>query len=295
LLSWLVKPAVWLLSSSANLLLRPFGDTTTFTETRHSIEELQQLVGEAAKAGTIHPDAGEIASRAMDMPELRVSDLMVPRQEVVMLEMNMSIQALQPILRDHVHSRMPVYEDRIDNVVGYVTVKDLLGAALGHQPITLSAVLRPPYFIPESKRAVDLLKEMRQRRLKFAIVVEEQGGVAGVVTLEDLVEELVGDIFSEHSRHVPQLIEKEAGGSVIVSGAAPIREINRSFAVDLPENGDWSTVAGLAMALAGRVPSVGDVLPLGNGVTLEMMDVSPRRVCAVRIRPAAGAPPAQTD
>lgn len=286
-LSWLTRPIVWLLSSSANLLLRPFGDATTFTETRYSVEELQQLVGEATKAGTIHPDAGAIASRAMDMPELRIRDVMVPRQDIVMLDIDAPPEALARILRDHVHSRMPVYEDRIDNVVGYVTVKDLLGAALEQQPIELSALVRPPNFVPESMRAVDLLKDMRQRSLKFAIVVDEQGGVAGVVALEDLVEELVGDIFSEHSRHVPQLLEKEPGGSVVVSGATPIRELNRRLGVDLPEDGDWKTVGGLAMALAGRVPSAGEVLPLENGVSLEMMDVSPRRVCAVRIRPAA--------
>jgi putative hemolysin len=285
-LSWLTRPIIWLLSSSANLLLRPFGDATTFSETRYSVEELQQIVGEATKAGTIHPEAGEIASRAMDMPELRVWDVMVPRQEVIMLDINTPPEALPPVLRDHVHSRMPVYKDNIDNVVGYVTVKDLLGAALEQQPIELSAVVRPPNFIPESMRVVDLLKDMRQRRLKFAIVVDEQGGVAGVVALEDLVEELVGDIFSEHSRHVPQLLEKESGGSVVVSGTTPIRELNRSLGVDLPEDGDWNTVGGLAMALAGRVPSAGEVLSLENGASLEMIDVSPRRVCAVRIRPA---------
>jgi putative hemolysin len=288
-LSWLTRPIVWLLSSSANLLLRPFGDATTFTEARYSVEELQQIVGDATKAGTIHPEAGEIASRAMDMPELRVWDVMVPRQEVVMLDLETPPEALPPVLRDHVHSRMPVYKDSIDNIVGYVTVKDLLGAALEQQPVELSAVVRAPYFIPESMRAVDLLKAMRLRRTKFAIVVDEQGGVAGVVTLEDLVEELVGDIFSEHSRHVPQLLEQEPGGSIVVSGTTPIREVNRSFSVDLPEDGDWNTVGGLAMALAGRVPSAGEVLPLENGVSLEMIDVSPRRVCAVRIRPA---PPA---
>ncbi len=284
-LSWVAKPIVWLLSSSANLLLKPFGDTTTFTETRHSAEELQQIVEEATKAGTIHPEAGEIVARALELPELRVSDVMVPRQQVIMIPKSASPEDLQPILGDHTHSRLPVYEDRIDNVVGYVSIKDLLRAALEQKPIVLSELIRPPYFVPASKKAVELLKDMRQRRMKLAIVVDEQGGISGIITLEDLVEELVGDIFSEHSQHVPQLIKKETGGSAVVSGATPIREVNRSLGVDLPEQGDWTTVAGLSLALAGRVPSMGEVLPLENGVTLEIVDVSPRRVRAVRIRP----------
>ncbi|MEO8185200.1 MAG: hemolysin family protein [Deltaproteobacteria bacterium] len=286
-LSWLARPIVWLLSSSANLMLGPFGDSTNFTETRHSVEELQQIVEEATKAGTIHPEAGEIASRALEMPALRVSDVMVPRQQVIMIPKHASSGDLRPIFREHSHSRMPVYDGHIDNVVGYVSVKDLLTAAVEQRPIVLAAVIRPPYFVPESKQAVELLKEMRQRRMKFAIVVEEQGGIAGIVTLEDLVEELVGDIFSEHSQHVPELIKSEPGGSVIVSGAMPVREVNRALGFDLPEDGDWSTVAGLSMARAGRVPSMGEVFPLESGFVLEMVDVSPRRVRAVRIRPPA--------
>jgi putative hemolysin len=284
-LSWLAKPVVWLLSSSANLLLKPFDDKTTFTETRHSADELQTIVEEAAKAGTIHPDAGEIAARALELPELRVSDVMVQRQEVVMIPKSASTDELSKILREHAHSRMPVYEDRIDNVIGYVNTKDLLLMALAQKQIVLAEVIRPPYFVPESKQAVELLKDMRHRRLPFAIVVDEQGGISGIVTVEDLVEELVGDIFSEHSQQVAQSIRKESGGSAVVNGATPIREINRTLGVELPEDGDWTTIAGLSLAIAGRVPSVGEILQVPNGITLEMLDVSPRRVRAVRVRP----------
>jgi magnesium and cobalt exporter, CNNM family len=286
-LSWIARPLVWIFSASANVLLRPFGDTTNFTETRHSAEELQTIVEEAAKAGTIHPEAGEIAARALELPELRVSDVMVPRQTVIMIPQNAPPEELRRILREHKHSRLPIYEGHIDNVVGYVSTKDLLAVALEEKPIVLSEIVRKPFFVPESKQAVELLKEMRARRLPFAIVVDEQGGISGIVTLEDLVEELVGDIFSEHSRQVTQQIKKETGGSAIVSGATPIREINRRLGVELPEDGDWTTVAGLSLALAGRVPTMGEVLQVPNGVTLEMIDVSPRRVRAVRVRPKA--------
>jgi putative hemolysin len=284
-LSWLARPIVWLLSSSANVLLRPFGDSTNFTEARHSAEELQQIMEEATRAGTIHPEAGEIAARALELPELKVADVMVPRQDVVLLPHDASREQLLRVAKDHPFNRIPIYEDRIDNVIGYISMKDLLPRALEQTPVAVADIMRAPYFVPDSKQAVELLEEMRHRRQPFAIVVDEQGGLAGIVTFEDLVEELVGDIFSEHAKKAPPLIRKEQGGSAIVSGATPIREINRALGVELPEQGDYTTVAGLSLSLAGRVPSVGDVLPLPNGVTLEMLDVSPRRVRAVRVRP----------
>lgn len=289
-LSWLARPVVWLLSASANLLLKPFGDSTTFTESRHSSDELQQIVEDATRAGTIHPEAGEIVSRALTLPELKVADVMVPRQEVIMLPHDASREQLLRVAKEHPYNRIPIYADRVDNVIGYVSMKDLLPRALAGAPIALLEIMRPPFFVPESKQAVELLEEVRQRRQPFAVVVDEQGGVSGIVTFEDLVEELVGDIFSEHTKKIPRLIEKEPGGSALVSGATPIREINRSLGLELPEEGDYTTVAGLSLALAGKVPSVGDVLPLPNGVTLEMVDVSPRRVRAVRVRPAPADP-----
>lgn len=286
-LSWLARPIVWLLSSSANLVLKPFGDTTTFTETRHSAEELQRLVEEAAKAGTIPPDTGEIVIRALELPELRAADVMVPRQDVIMLPHDASPEQLLRVAKEHPYNRLPVYEDRFDNVVGYVSMKDLLPRALEGTPLAIRQIMRPAFFVPESKRAVELLQDMRDRRLPFAVVVDEQGGLAGIVTFEDLVEEIVGDIFSEHTRKVPQLIMKERGGTAVVSGATPIREINRALGVELPEEGDYTTVAGLSLALAGKVPNNGEVLSLPNGITLEMVDVSPRRVRSVRVRPPA--------
>jgi putative hemolysin len=171
-------------------------------------------------------------------------------------------------------------------------MKDLLPIALQGHELKIAELMRPPFFVPESKQAVELLKEMRQRHQPFAVVVDEQGGVSGIVTFEDLVEELVGEIFSEHTQKVPQLITAENGGTAIVNGATPIREINRALGVELPEEGDYTTVAGLSLALAGKVPSMGDVLSLPNGVTLEMVDVSPRRVRSVRVRPA---PPAGVE
>lgn len=287
-LSWLARPVVWLLSSSANLLLKPLGDQTTFTETRHSAEELQQLVEEATKAGTIKPEAGEIVSRALDLGALTTGEVMVPRQQVVSISKDATLEELTKVLLEHGYSRMPVYEERIDNVVGYVNVKDFLAQALKQKPLVLQDVLRTPFFVPESKGAVELLEEMRRKRMPFAIVLDEQGGTAGIITIEDLVEELVGDIFSEHARpQGPLALKVEKDGAVLVNGMTPIRDVNRELDVGLSEDGAWTTIGGLCLELAGRVPSTGDILHAPNGVTLEVVEASPRRVRVVRIRRAA--------
>lgn len=291
-LSWAARPLVRLLTASSNLLLRPFGDRTTFTETRHSLEELQHLVEEAAKTGTVHPDAGEIASRALDLADLTAEDVMVPRQDVVMLPRHAPSDDVHRVLLEQTHSRIPVYEDRIDNVVGYISVKDVLTMAWEQKLFVLEDLLRPPFFVPDSKLAIDLMQEMRRRRVMMAFVVDEQGGMEGIVTMEDLIEELVGEIFSEHVKNVPELIRPQPDGTVLVSGAAPIREVNRGLDLDLPEEEGWNSVAGLCLALAGHIPHPGEKIVVPDTrVTLEIVDATPRRVRLVRLhRPPAPEP-----
>lgn len=289
-LSFAARPLVWLLSSSANVLLKPFGDRTTFTETRHSAEEVQQIVEEAVQAGTIHPEAAEIATRALELPELTAADVLVPRRDVVAIPRNASTAELERILLEHGHSRIPVYAESIDNVVGYIAVKDLLALAWERKLIVLEDVIRPAFFVPESKRAVDLLKEMRTRHQPFAIVVDEHGGMSGIVTMEDVIEELVGEIFSENQQDTMALVHKEADGSALINASIAVRDVNRALDIELPDDGDWSTLGGLVMAVAGHMPTMGERLQLPNGIVLEVVDASPRHVRTVRLRrPLAGA------
>lgn len=282
-LSWLFKPLVGLLSSSANLVLRPFGDQTTFTEARHSAEELQQLVEDARKAGMVDDSAAEIATRALALPELTAADVMVPRQDVVMIALGASFEELKGALGSHVHSRLPVYQDNVDNVVGYVSTRDVLSALLAGRQPTIGELMRRAYFVPETTHIVRILQEMRERHLPFAIVVDEAGGTAGIVSIEDLLEELVGEIWSEHVSTANALIERESADSALVSGLTPVREVNRALDLELPEDGTWLTIAGLYLAHAGRIPAQGECLTL-DGVVLEAAEVSPRRIRSVRVK-----------
>jgi putative hemolysin len=284
-LSWIARPLVRLLTWSSNLLLVPLGDRTTFTETRHSAEELQHIVEEAAKAGTVHPQVGEIASRAIDFADLTASDVMVPREQLVMLPRTASPDDIRRLLLEHGHSRIPVYEGRVDNVVGYINVKDMLAMAWERELIVLADLIRPAYFVPDTTPAVELLQEMRRRHVLIAMVVDELGGMEGIVTMEDLVEELVGEIFSEHVKHVPEMFRREPDGTIVVDGAAPVRDVNRALDLNLPEEDAWNSIAGLCLAVAGHIPVVGERIAVDNAIVLEVVDATPRRVRRVRIHP----------
>jgi putative hemolysin len=146
----------------------------------------------------------------------------------------------------------------------------------------LRDLLRPAFFVPSSKKALDLLKEMRQRRQPFAIVVDEHGGMAGIATMEDLLEELVGEIFDEHEGPVAT-IRPIAPGEVLVAGTAHLRELTRQLDLELPDGGSFTTIAGLVLSLAGRMPRVGEKFKLADGVVLHVADATPRRVRTVRI------------
>jgi putative hemolysin len=283
-----LRPVVWSLTAASNLVLRFFGDKTTFTETRLSKDELQQLVEEAAKTGSLDPRASEIASRALGFGEVTVAEVMVPRNRVVALRRGAPPEEVQRVILEEGHSRMPVYDTSIDNIVGYVVARDVLALAWEKGLVVLEDILRPPHKVPESTRALDLLRELQRRRTQMAVVVDENGGLSGLVTAEDLIEELVGDIMSEDDV-VEQYFVREPAGTILVQGWAAVRKVNRDLHLDLPVGKDRTTIAGLCMSLAQAIPQAGEKLTTDNGTVLEIIEASPRRVRRVRIHPVADA------
>jgi len=286
-LSWLARPLVWFLTASSNLVLRLFGDRTTFTEARMSSEELQQLVEGAARTGSVNPQAGEIASRALDFAGLTVSHVMIPRGQIIALPRGATLEEVRKVVLSGGHTRMPVYKEGIEQVIGYVNVKDLVARAWEPRPFVIEEIVRPPYFIAPTMRALDLLEEMKRRRIQLAIVVDEAGITSGLVTLEDLVEELVGEVFSEHEAPRAALVRAESDGSFLVQGDAPVRDVNRALDLELPEGSGWSTMAGLYLAFAGKIPAKGERLKTPDGTTLEIVDSTDRQVRMVRLRKGA--------
>jgi putative hemolysin len=283
-LSQLMRPIVWLLTAVSNLFLRFFGDRTTFSESRLSKDELQQLVEEAAQTGSIDPRASEIASRALGFGEVTVAEVMVPRTRVVALRKGAPADEVQRVILEEGHSRMPVYDGSIDNIIGYVVARDVLALAWQKGLVVLDDILRPSHKVTESMRALDLLREMQRRRTQMAVVTDDQGGLSGLVTTEDLIEELVGDIMSEDD--VPDhYFTREPSGTILVQGWAAVRKVNRDLHLELPVGKDRTTIAGLCMSLAQAIPQAGEKLAIEDGTVLEVIEASPRRVRRVRIHP----------
>lgn len=294
-LAWVTRPLVWFLTASSNVVLRLFGDSTSFTEARLSSEEISQMVEEASNAGTVDPRAGAMAQRAFELTELTAGEVMVPRPQVIALSRDAEEDEIRRVLLEEGYSRIPVYGESMDDVIGYVSVKDVVALAWERELIVLADLLRPAYFVPETMRALDLLQELQRRRLHMAIVVDEQGGLAGICTIEDLVEELVGEIFSEHDEAPPEQFRREADGALVVPGDLAVRDLNRAADLDLNEEGDWTTVAGLCIALAGRIPEKGARIATEDGYVIEVLDANPRRVKLVRVRPPKPESPAAVE
>lgn len=209
---------------------------------------------------------------------------MVPRNRIVAIRKGAGEEELRRLLLEEGHARMPVVQGSLDAVVGYVVAKDLLALVWERQLVVLEDVLRPAFFVPETARAVAVLREMQRRHVQLAIVVDEHGGVSGLVTLEDLVEELVGEIVGE-AEEEDRRIKREPDGSALVRGDAPIREVNRELGLDLEEGEGFTTVAGLCIALAGGIPQKGAHLVTRDGTVLDVVEATPRVVRAVRITP----------
>ncbi len=281
--AWPIRPLVWLVRGATNAVLWFTGGSTSFEAPQIASEELQEHLEEAAEAGLIDAGAGRIATRAIDFGELLAADVMVPRNRVVAVPLNIGAEELRRVLLEEGHSRLPIYRETIDDVVGYLSIRDVLSMAWESELIVLADLIRPAYFVPETVHAVQLLREMQGRRISMAIAVEESGGFAGIVTIEDLVEELVGEIYSEDEAEIPEAIHRGHDLTALVMGIAPVRDVNRELDIDLPEGDGWSTIAGLCIEIAGRIPEKGAHLAAPGGVVLEVTEATPRRVREVRI------------
>jgi putative hemolysin len=282
-ISSVARPLVWLFTASSNALLRLFGDHTSFVEARLSAEELQELVEEAGRTGSLDPGASEIASRAIDFRELTAFDVMVPRECIVSVSQSTELASLAETLPARRFARLPVYAEHPDNIVGYVALKDLLAPTIQRQGGWRDCV-RAVRFVPTSMPATALLRSMQSERLPMVMVTDESGSLRGLVTVEDLVEELVGEILSEGDP-APVRLTRDADGGALLPGNTPIRDANRALGLDLDEPDGIATLAGLCIAAAGHLPRVGERVTLAGGHVLEVIDATTRRVRLLRLRP----------
>lgn len=275
----LARPVVWLLSVSVNGVVALLGGDPGQGRQAMTEQELRDLV-----TGTqaLSADERRIVGEVFDAGKRQIREVLLPRTEVEFLAAGTTVGDAARIAATVPYSRLPVYQDSYDNVIGFVHIRDLLGPGAPPRSALVDQVVRPVKFLPISKTVLSSLSEMRRERAHLAIVADEYGGTAGIITLEDLVEELIGDIRDEYDTAAAKTT-KLRGGEVDVDGLLNLDEFAEQTGIDLPE-GPYETVAGYVLAALGEVPSAGDSVAV-PGYTLTVTEMDGRRIARLRVKP----------
>lgn len=269
----LVRALVWF----ADIQMPGKGVTTSPTVTE---DELRRLASRAAKEGEITPDDLGLIERAFRLGDRRVDDIMVPRADIVAVPADSNLVVALGIALEAGHRRLAVYSEDSENIVGLVLLRDLIRVPETRRDLlTVATLATEPLVVPESKRVMDLLGEMQETRIHLAVVVDEYGGTAGLVTVEDIAEELLGSLSESAD---PAAVSLVSDGRWSVDAALPIEDLVELIETPLPE-GDWNTVAGMVFALAGRVPEVGDEVRI-PGHSLKVTGKRRRRITRIELR-----------
>ncbi len=288
--AWLVTPFTALLNLSAALVLRLFGQKAEIGhETVHSPDELRMLVEQSQEQGALESTDADLIDAVFEFSEKNAREVMTPRTAIVAIPLEASLDDAARIVDEAGFSRYPVIEESIDHVVGMVHAKDLLRALRrdADQGFTVGGVMRPIHMVPGSREVEDVLADFKRRKEHLAIVLDEYGGTAGLVTMEDLLEEIVGEILDEYDEGTPEDISAPVPlGIVLVPGSASIREINDEHGLELPTE-DYTTVGGVVFGALGRLPVVGDRVRVG-GASLTVRAVEGRRVGMVALEKDKG-------
>lgn len=262
----MTAPLVWVINSGTWLVLAPFGIRVQSEEETHTEEELRLLLAESARSGelgSIQKTEHELIERVFSFDERLVRQIMVPRTQMACVALESEIDQVLDAAAREGYSRMPVYSGTRDNIVGIVHSKELLRRVMEKQPFKLGDIIRPAYFVPETKKIRVLLRELQSKRNHMAIVVDEFGVTSGLVTLEDIVEELVGEIQDEYDDERPA-VENRKEGEFVVNAHASIPDVNALLPKALPESPEYSTVAGLLNVLFSGIPEVGQAIKDSN-------------------------------
>lgn len=275
---FLLSPLVWLADGLTLKLLRLKVAGSGRNDPFVTREELLLLLGEGEQKGLLRYDGWQMIDRTFRFSETQVESIMVPLVDVIALEEGTTISTALPLIIEHGHSRIPVYRDRIDNIVGLLYVFDLLDVP---ENATVGDLMHPAYFIPETKRLQELILEMKQGRVHQAVIVDEYGGSAGIITMEDALERIVGEISDEFDRK-PVTISSTTSSWVMLHARTRIAELRRSINIDLPE-GEYETLGGYITTTLGRIPEAGELHSF-SGWEFEILEATHRRILRVRAR-----------
>ena len=270
----LFKPFIWALNGTGNALLRLVGvHPASGHELVHSVEELKMVITASTEGGAVALQESELLHAIFDFGDLLVRQVMIPRTEIVAVEADLPLEQIIPLITESTYTKFPVYDDDLDNILGIVHVKDLLlrMQESGWQNSTARSLVREPLYVPETLPVSALLRQLRDDRQHIAIVLDEFGGTGGLVTLEDLVEEILGEVSDPFDRFTPE-IETLPDGSIMVDGLTLIEDVNNYLDLDLNDPA-YDTIAGFALGKLGRIPKVNDCVEYKNvRIQVEEMD-----------------------
>lgn len=280
--TWLMAGPILVLNGTSNRLLRLFGVEPPGSHERlHSPEEIRMLVEQSGEGGSLRDRDARLLEGVFEFSEKTVIEVMTPRTEMAALEASLPVEAAADQVAEAGRSRYPVYTDSLDEIVGVVHAKDILRALRDAPGTPLARVMRAPLFVPGTREVEDVLADMKRLKVHLAVVLDEYGGTAGLVTMEDLLEEIVGEIYDEHDEVEP-LAAAPSDGTETVDGSTPLTEFNDRFDTELDDT-DYTTIGGYLFGVLGRLPRVGDRVTVEK-LLFEIAAMDGRRVGVVRVR-----------
>ena len=276
--AWIASPFIAVLNVSAGGALRLFGQSSKIQrEAVHSPDELRMLVEQSEEQGALETTDATMLGKVFEFSEKKARDVMTPRTDIVAMTADASLDDALEVVEEAGFSRYPVFDESIDNIIGMLHVKDLLGVLREKMDeFTVRDVMREVHVVPGSREVEEVLADFKKRKEHMAIVLDEYGGTAGLVTMEDLLEEIVGEILDEYDETVEVRTPSASGGVTLVAGASNVREVNEIFGLSVPEE-DYTTLGGYVFGVLGRLPLVGDRVT-GGGATFVVRAMDGRRI-----------------
>ncbi len=259
--------------------LHPSGEHgSSYTE-----DEIRQLINKSEQSGHLNEEERKLINQVFEFSETTVKEAMIPRTEIMAIPATSTLEEIAEAFRRHGYSRLPVYRDSLDDILGVIHSKDVMQYLLLRPKFfKIERVLKKPLYVVDTARLEDVLRQMQQAKSHFGFVVDEHGGVEGIITLEDLLEEIVGDISDEHDEEVNEQIHKQTDGSFILDGGLAVRDLNRRLRLDIPASEAYTTVAGFLLSEAGEILDEGESVRF-NGHLFHIEKVDKRRILRVRM------------
>ncbi len=280
LLMIIFYPLIFIISTFAGFLIKILGGKVSRVGPFVTEEELKMLVGMSEEEGVLEKDEKEMIQSIFEFKDTLVREVMVPRVDMVCVEVNTKLPEIINVILKEGHSRIPVYEENIDKVVGIAYAKDILRYAKNPDKINLKEIMRSVYFVPEAKKIDDLFRELRKQKNHIAVVVDEYGGVAGLITIEDLLEEIVGEIQDEYDAE-EDLFKVIDENTAEMHGRLNIDELNEKFGTNI-EPAEFDTVAGFILHHLGKIPQINETMKI-NGLEMVILEIDKQKISKVRI------------